>query len=107
MPSKKLVEVRPETLKNKLNDTSFAEGCNRSRIELCLDVGMEVEEFLFISLNALKHIADTLYEQPDIYNAFAYPENQDAIESYISDKNAKSILNSIRPAYSPDTNQSF
>jgi len=60
MPSKKLVEVRPETLKNKFNDTSFAEGCNRSRIELCLDVGMEVEEFLFISLNALKHMADTL-----------------------------------------------
>jgi len=60
MPSKKLAEVRPETLKNKFNDRSFASGCNRSRIELCLDAGMGVEEFLSMSLNALKQIAGIL-----------------------------------------------
>jgi len=60
MPSKKLAEVRPETLKNKFNDRSFATGCNRIRIELCLDAGIGVEEFLSISLNVLKQIAGTL-----------------------------------------------
>jgi len=60
MPSKKLAEVKIETLKNKYNDNSFAKGCNRVRIELCLDAGMEVEEFLSISLNSLKKISDVL-----------------------------------------------
>ena len=60
MPSKKLAEVRLETLKNKFNDRSFATGCNRSRIELCSDAGMGVEEFLSIGLDALKQIADNL-----------------------------------------------
>lgn len=60
MPSKKLSEVKTETLINKFNDNSFAKGCNRSRIELCLDAGIDVEEFLALSLNALKNIADEL-----------------------------------------------
>ena len=60
MPSKRLSEVKFETLMNKFNDSSFAKGCNRSRIELCLDTGIDVDLFLAISLKALQDIADQL-----------------------------------------------
>lgn len=60
MPSKKLSEVRVETLITKFNDLSFAKGCNRNRIELCLDAGISVEAFLALSLQALQERADEL-----------------------------------------------
>ena len=60
VPSKKLVDVKIDTLKNKFKDNSFARGCNRARIELCNDVGIEVDKFLEISLNALQNISDKL-----------------------------------------------
>jgi len=60
IPSKKLADVRLETLLDKFYDHSFAQGCSRSRIELCQDTGIDVEAFLALSLNALKDIADEL-----------------------------------------------
>ena len=60
MPSKKINDVKLETLLNKFNDKSFAKGCNRKRINLCLDVGIDLDKFLDLSLNALKDISDEL-----------------------------------------------
>jgi putative nucleotidyltransferase with HDIG domain len=60
IPSKKLADVRLETLLGKFYDHSFAQGCSRSRIELCQDTGVDVEAFLALSLNSLKEIADEL-----------------------------------------------
>jgi len=60
MPSKKLAEVRVETLINKFDDNSFAKGCSRTRIELCIDAGVSLEAFLALSLKALTEIADEL-----------------------------------------------
>ncbi len=60
MPSKTLAEVKIETLMNKFNDTSFARGCSRAKIELCIDVGLDVEAFLKLGLNALKEISGQL-----------------------------------------------
>ena len=60
IPSKKLIDVKLETLINKFKDNSFAAGCSRKRIELCVDVGIELNTFLDLSLNALKMIADKL-----------------------------------------------
>ena len=60
MPSKKLSDVKLETLINKYKDKSFAKGCNRKQIELCTDTGFEIEMFLELSLNALKKTADQL-----------------------------------------------
>ena len=60
MPSKKLFEVELKTLLNKFRDNSFARGCNRNKIELCLDIGINQERFLELSLNALKEISDKL-----------------------------------------------
>jgi len=60
MPSKKLADVKPTTLRNKYKDKSFAAGCNRKRIDLCKDIGLELDDFLEISLTALKNISDQL-----------------------------------------------
>jgi putative nucleotidyltransferase with HDIG domain len=60
IPSKKLSDVKIETLIHKYNDNSFARGCNRSRIALCVDTGLEIERFLALSLNALQSISDNL-----------------------------------------------
>ena len=60
VPSKKLSDVKLETLINKFNDNSFARGCSRSRIQLCIDAGVDLERFLAYSLNALQKISDKL-----------------------------------------------
>ena len=60
VPSKKLSDVELKTLINKFKDKSFARACDRRRIALCADVGIELNEFLKVSLNALNSIADTL-----------------------------------------------
>jgi len=60
MPSKKLADVTITTLMNKFKDKSFAAGCNRKRIELCEDTELSLEEFLELSLNALKGISEKL-----------------------------------------------
>ena len=60
MPTKKLSDVELKSLINKFKDNSFARGCNRKKIELCEDVGLNIQEFLGLSLDALKNIADEL-----------------------------------------------
>ena len=60
MPSKKLADVKTKTLLNKYKDKSFAAGCNRKRIDLCEDFGLELERFLDLSLRALQNISDQL-----------------------------------------------
>lgn len=60
VPSKKLSNVELKTLINKFKDTSFAKGCNRKKIALCIDVGMEIDGFLELSLHAMKRISDNL-----------------------------------------------
>jgi putative nucleotidyltransferase with HDIG domain len=60
VPSKKLSSVELKTLINKFKDNSFAKGCNRKKIELCEDIGIELNKFLELSLNALVGIADNL-----------------------------------------------
>ena len=60
MPSKKLYEVKLGTLINKFKDKSFAAGCDRKRIELCEDTGLRLEDFLALSLKALKNISDKI-----------------------------------------------
>ena len=60
MPNKKLSEVKPDSVKKKYLDNSFAKGCNRNRILLCEDIDIPLDELLEISLNALQEIADDL-----------------------------------------------
>ena len=60
MPSKKINDVRFETLINKFNDKSFAKGCDRNKINLCIDIGIDLNDFISLSLNALIEISDEL-----------------------------------------------
>jgi uncharacterized protein len=60
IPTKKLSDVKLTTLQKKYKDHSFAKGCNRKRIELCEDIGINVEKFLQLSLRALQNISDLL-----------------------------------------------
>lgn len=60
MPSKKLNDVKIDTLIRKFNDKTFAKGCNRNRIKLCLDIGIDINKFLEISLISLKNISNKL-----------------------------------------------
>lgn len=60
MPSKKLSEVRVETLMDKFKDKSFARGVDRERINMCQDIGLSLEEFLELSLRSLQSISDEL-----------------------------------------------
>ncbi len=60
MPHKKLEEVKLDTLKRKFKDRAFARGANREKIKLCEEIGLSLEEFLELSLNALKKISHEL-----------------------------------------------
>jgi putative nucleotidyltransferase with HDIG domain len=60
LPTKKLSDIKLKTLKNKYRDKSFARGCDRERIGLCNEIGINGDEFLEISLNALKEISKEL-----------------------------------------------
>jgi len=60
MPSKKIAAVDFEILIKKFNDPSFATRYKRNKIQLCIDIGIELEVFLELVLNTLKQISDKL-----------------------------------------------
>jgi len=60
MPSKKLNDVKVETVTKKFKDKDFARGADRKRILLCEDIGIPKEKFFKIALNGLKNVATEL-----------------------------------------------
>ncbi len=60
MPNKRLAEVRLKSLKKKFKAKDFARGADRERIRLCEQLGLSLERFLELGLEALKSIADEL-----------------------------------------------
>ena len=60
MPNKKLSEVKFETLKRKFKSKDFARRISRDRIREIEYVGLSVDEFLKLGLEALKSIASDL-----------------------------------------------
>ncbi|HHF59205.1 MAG TPA: HDIG domain-containing protein [Thermoplasmatales archaeon] len=60
MPSKKLSEVKVDTLMSKFKDKSFARRVDRKKISMCRDIGLTLEEFLELSLRSLQSISDEL-----------------------------------------------
>lgn len=60
MPSKKLSEVKLETLKKKFKQKDFARNVNRNNIMLCKELDLSLENFLQISLSALQEISNEL-----------------------------------------------
>lgn len=57
LPSKQVYDVDINFLAEKYLDEDFERGINRSKIELCVDAGIEVKDFLFISLEILKQVS--------------------------------------------------
>lgn len=60
MPSKKLADVKVETVARKFKDKDFARGAEREKILICEEIGIPREEFFEISLNGLKEIASEI-----------------------------------------------
>ncbi|MEM2634839.1 MAG: HDIG domain-containing protein, partial [Nitrososphaerales archaeon] len=56
MPSKKLSEVKVDTIAKKFKDKDFARGSDRSRILMCESIGLNKERFFEIALKALQKI---------------------------------------------------
>lgn len=60
MPSKKLADVRVESVTKKFRDKDFARGANRERILFCEQIGIPREKFFDISLSGLKKSASQI-----------------------------------------------
>jgi hypothetical protein len=60
MPSKKLADVKVETVAKKFKDKDFARGAERERILICEELGIPREKFFEIALNGLKSIANDI-----------------------------------------------
>jgi len=56
MPDKKISQLKLSSLKKKMKDNSFAKGCNRDKILLCQDIGININDFLDLSLKSSQKI---------------------------------------------------
>jgi putative nucleotidyltransferase with HDIG domain len=59
-PEKKLELVTLKSLKKRFREPSFAKGARREDIATCSELGLELDEFLEIGLEAMKEVADEL-----------------------------------------------
>ncbi len=59
-PDKKLAGVEARSVRKKFKEKSFAAGANREQISQCTEIGLELDEFLQLGLEAMKEIADDL-----------------------------------------------
>ncbi|MHB0980415.1 MAG: HDIG domain-containing metalloprotein [Thermoleophilia bacterium] len=59
-PEKKLDLVQLKSLKKRFKEPSFAKGARREDIVTCEDLGIPLEEFMAIGLEAMKSVADDL-----------------------------------------------
>ena len=60
LPSKKLEDLELKTLRKKFKQKDFARSCNRNKILVCEKIGVPLEKFLEISLQALREIHESL-----------------------------------------------
>ncbi len=59
-PDKKLAALEAKSVKKKFKEKSFAAGANREQIALCSEIGLELDEFIELGLEAMKGIAADL-----------------------------------------------
>ncbi len=59
-PEKKLEFVNIKSVCKRFKEKSFAAGANREQIEKCSEIGLELDEFIELSLDAMKGIAGDL-----------------------------------------------
>ena len=59
-PDKKLAGLEASSVRKKFKEKSFAAGVNRQQISLCSEIGLELDEFIELGLEAMKGIAADL-----------------------------------------------
>ncbi len=59
-PDKKIAGLTVDSLKKRYKEKRFAAGASREQIALCIEIGLELDEFLAIGLEAMQSIADDL-----------------------------------------------
>jgi putative nucleotidyltransferase with HDIG domain len=59
-PSKKLENVNLKRMKKRFKEKSFAKGANREQMQECVNMGVELEDFLVTCLTAMQKIAPQL-----------------------------------------------
>lgn len=59
-PEKKLAAVNVEFAKSRMKEKRFAAGADRNRINACSDLGLSIEEFMELSLQAMQNISAEL-----------------------------------------------
>ena len=60
LPEKKLSGLTKESVLRRFKEKSFAKGADRKTIEACRELGLELDEFIEISLKAMQEIAPAL-----------------------------------------------
>ncbi|HLB28439.1 MAG TPA: HD domain-containing protein [Dehalococcoidales bacterium] len=60
MPDKKLASVAASSVKKRFKAKGFAAGANRENISTCSELGLELDEFLDLGLQAMQGIAAEL-----------------------------------------------
>ena len=59
-PDKKLAGVEAKSVRKRFREKSFAAGANREQISQCAALGLELDKFIELGLEAMKGIADDL-----------------------------------------------
>ena len=59
-PTKKLENVDTQFVLNRFKEKRFAAGANRDTIMTCESLGLSLEEFTAISLEAMQSVSDEL-----------------------------------------------
>jgi len=59
-PDKKLASVKPKSVRKRMKEKEFARSVNRDHIRLCEQLGMSLDEFIEVSLDAMRGISDRL-----------------------------------------------
>ncbi|MGB9885619.1 MAG: HDIG domain-containing metalloprotein [Moorellales bacterium] len=59
-PDKKLANVKPKSVRKRMKETAFARNVRRENILLCENLGLKLDEFIGLSLEAMQEIADQL-----------------------------------------------
>jgi putative nucleotidyltransferase with HDIG domain len=59
-PEKKLAFVEAKSVRNRFKEKSFAAGANREQIARCSQIGMELDDFIVLGLEAMQRVSDSL-----------------------------------------------
>ena len=59
-PDKKIASLEPKSVRKRFKEKSFAAGASREQIARCSDIGLELDEFIAIGVEAMQGIADDL-----------------------------------------------